>query len=125
MKAIYMPFQFKNGSTRSTTITERIVEQQILDVLTTSKYERVMIPQYGAAASNLLFDVLDDPVLADFKTEAMLDLQEYVDGAEIIDMRFQYGSDSGEWDYNTSLQITVIYRIPPSAAKGFTFTVSE
>lgn len=125
MKAIYVPFQFKNGSTRSTTITERIVEQQIINVLTTSKYERVMNPQYGAAVNSLLFDVLDEPVLAEFKTEAMLDLQEHVDRAEIIDMRFRYGSDSGEWDYNTSLEITVIYRIPPSAAKGFTFTVSE
>lgn len=125
MKSIYIPFQISNGSVRTTTLTERIIEQKILDVLTTSKYERVMNSQYGSDVYGLLFDIMDEAVMAEFKVEAMLDLQEHVDGAQIVDIQFRSGNSSGEWDYNTSLGITVTYRIPPNTMKGVTFTVSQ
>lgn len=125
MKSIAIPFRYVNGSTYGLTDPSLIVEQKILDVLLTSRRERVMNPRYGADVYSLLYEMMDDNILADFKVETMLELRNNVDGAEIVDIQFAANNLLGDSEYNTTLQVTVLYRIPPGSIKTVTFSVSE
>lgn len=124
MRSIALPFRITNGRIATLTDPYKIVEQKILDVLLTSNNERVMNPRYGSAVYALLYEIMDDNVLADFKTEALMDLRENVDGAEIADIKFSSTNLLGDSEYNTTLEITVFYRIPPTMTRSMTFSVN-
>jgi len=108
MKAISIPFRFENGSVASTEDNSTIAKQRIIDVLATSKYERVMRPEYGAGISSLLFEPLDPLLLSDYKVDALADLNENVSNAKILDMSFQ---TSGDFVYNTNEESTLVARV--------------
>lgn len=124
MKSIALPFRIVSGRVATISDQYRIVEQKILDVLLTSNNERVMNPRYGSSVYALLYEVMDANVLADFKVEAMMDLRENVDGAEIVDIKFSSSNLFGDSEYNTTLEITVFYRIPPTMTRSVTFSVA-
>lgn len=129
MKAIKLPVSFNGGRLETTTDINQIIKQKIIDVLVTSKQERVMLPEYGGNAYSLLFEMMDPTIFADFKTDAIQELSRHVAGAQIMDITLA-GGDARQTtiqnaDYDTSVNITVYYRIPPQRATSVTFTVSE
>jgi phage baseplate assembly protein W len=125
MTSIALPFRIVNGRVLTATDPSKVVEQKILDVLLTSNNERVMNPRYGSDLYSMLFEIMDSNVLADFKVETMMDLREHVDSAEIVDIQFQETNLLGSSEYNTTLQVTVVYRIPPGNTNSVTFSVSS
>lgn len=125
MKSIKLPVTFKNGALVSTTDLNQIFKQKIIDVLVTSKQERVMLPEYGAGTYSLLYEMLDPMVFADFKTDALQELTQHVTGVDIVDLRMSSGESFRQDPDSTTLSITVLYRIPPHQVTSTTFTVSE
>lgn len=56
MRTLKVPFQIdSNGSLAVVATTREIVEQQIVDLLMTNRYERTMRPDYGADMTGFLF----------------------------------------------------------------------
>lgn len=129
MKSISIPFRFESsakipasssakGTTASTTDNDSIARQKIADVLATRKYERVMRPEYGGAISDLLFEPLDPLVFADYRIDALADINQNISNAYIRDIQIgqpdviQYnGTD------DSTLNVRVVYDV---AGKGTT-----
>lgn len=124
MRSIALPFRITNGRVATLTDQFDIIEQKILDVMLTSNRERVMNPRYGSSVYALLYEVMDENVLADFKTETLMDLREHVDGVDIVDIKFLSSNLYGDSEYNTTLEVSVYYRIPPALSRTLTFSVS-
>ncbi len=126
MKAISIPFRFENGSVSSTEDNGIIAKQRIIDVLATSKYERVMRPEYGAGVSSLLFEPLDPLILADYKVDALAEINDNVSNARVLDISFRASSDLV---YNTNddstLVARVIYEVAGIGLTTLTFTVDS
>lgn len=125
MRSIKLPLSYQNGRLTTTSDLNQIIRQKIIDVLVTSKQERVMIPEYGASTYSLVFDMLDPLVLQDFKVDALQELAAHVTGAQIIDLKITSSGGFNTDDMNTTLSITVYYRIPPNQVTSMTFTVSD
>ena len=127
MRSLKLPFSITaNGSTTSTSNVDTIVKQKVIDILTTSKRERVMEPNYGAGVYRFIYEMLDPLVFADFKVDALQELNENLSGAQVIDLVISTENDAlAVTEYNTTATVTVYYRIPPLQATTMTFSVSE
>jgi len=125
MKAIYMPFQFKNGKVATVGDFDAIVKQQILDVLTVSREERVMHPDYGVGAYAMLYELIDPLIWEDFKEVAMREISDHVRGVTIRDIVIS-NNDQSQMSYaQTSVSISVFYEILPSQKSSVTLSVSD
>jgi phage baseplate assembly protein W len=111
------PFSLEGGRIQVTTDQTKQVEQKIIDVLTTSPYERVALPAYGGDLNALLFEDMDELSYADFKTDAALEISRSITGVTIVDI-------FTELNGNEHATITVRYRLPLSGASEFTFRVA-
>lgn len=121
MPSIRVPFSIAaSGKVESTTTNEKIIEQQIIDVLSTSEFERVMRPLYGASAVNLLFEPLDELVFSEFKVDALEKLNRNVSGAAVVDMAVEPLEIAGD----TVLSITAKYSMRTGSIKTFSFQVT-
>ena len=117
MSSLIAPFQIVGGRVASTSDVNRIVEQKIINVLTTAKLERVGLPEYGAGVQHLLFEDIDELVMVDFKTDAATELSDSISGLQLVDIGITQKDD-------TTADITVIYRTPLSPARSTTFSVT-
>lgn len=84
-----------------------------------------MIPEYGANVYSLLYEMLDPMVFADFKTDAIQELSQHVTGVEIVDLSISSEDSLRQEEFNTTLSVSVKYRVPPHQLTSMTFTVSE
>lgn len=125
MKSLRMPISFTNGRISTLSDVQSIVKQKIIDVLVTANRERVMNPNYGAGAYTLLYDTLDPLVFADFKQEALSDINRNVSNAQILDIIVNTKDSLYVGETNTTLEINVVYQIPPHQQSVMTFEVSE
>ena len=125
MKAIYMPFQFKNGKVATVGDFDSIIKQQILDVLTVSRQERVMRPDYGVGAYGMLYELIDPLVWEDFKEVAMREISDNVRGVTIRDIVISDNDQSQMSNTQTSISISVFYEILPSQKSSVTLSVSD
>jgi len=129
LRAIKLPVSFSNGRLETTTDINQIIRQKIIDVLVTSKMERVMRPTYGGDSYSLIYEIMDPAVFADFKVDAIQELTRNVSGIQVLDISMVSGNDLSSTIQNdsndTTLSMTVYYRIPPQRASSVTFTVSE
>lgn len=126
MPSIYTPFRIdSSGRVAKTNTPERIVEQQIIDVLTTSKFERVMRPTYGAGATQLLYEPIDDLVYGEFKTDALMELNKQLSTASITNLIIQ-PSDTPFIDEDPSvvIEIKVQYSMALSNSRVFSFKIT-
>lgn len=114
--AISAPFRLQGGSIAHTHLLSDQVENKILNVLVTNKYERPMLAQYGAGVQQLLFDSVEDLELSDWKIDAAAAISKAVSGVQIIDITVQVTDD-------TEATITVYYRTPLASARALTFTL--
>lgn len=120
MKSIAVPFRFSGGRVAVTRNYDKIIRQKIVDVLTTSPPERMGLPNYGASLYELLFEPIDELVESDFKTDAIIELQDRVSGVTIHDLYIRQNEF-----YESTAEITVYYSLPLSPAQTLTFTVTS
>lgn len=116
MRSLAVPFNIVGGSVADTTDFDLIIEQKIINVLVTGKFERTMLPDYGGDVQALLFDAIDELVEVDFKTDAEQELTSNVSGISIIDISVEETNQS-------EARITVYYRTPLSPARSTVFTL--
>lgn len=121
MRSISIPFQFVNGKVGETTNDDKIARQRIIDVLATDKYERVNRPEYGADIRSLLFEPLDPLIFADYRVDAIRDINDYVSNAKITDLQIREGGTSYE---DSTLVVRVIYRTAATGTSTFVATIS-
>lgn len=125
MSAIKTPFQIApSGRVASVLDQNTIARQQILDTLTTSKFERTMRAGYGAGANELMYEPVDALIFSEFKVDAMMELSKRVSVAQVLDVRVAplvtpYFGD-GE---NTSLEISVYYKTNAPGVQSLTFNI--
>jgi hypothetical protein len=125
MKAIKIPFQFNGGRVSTTTSESIIAEQKIVDVLTTSNFERVMNHQYGAGINNLLFEPIDELVVLDFKTDAIAEIRSNVSRVNVMDIRMSPSNSVAAYGSpETTMGVTVVYRLPLGSAQIVKFNVA-
>lgn len=125
MKAIYLPFQFKNGKVATVGDFDAIIKQQILDVLTVSRQERVMRPDYGVGAYGMLYELIDPLVWEDFKEVAMREISDNVRGVTIRDIVISNDDQSQMSNTQAAVSISVFYEILPSQKSSVTLSVSD
>lgn len=122
MKAIKIPFSFENGRIAQTTDRYRIEEQKIVNVLVTSKFERVFRPGYGAGATTLIYELNDALTFLDFKTEAMFEVAENVSTSTVLDM--QGRTDGYLENEETVMLIDVVYQVPLGTVETTTIQIA-
>lgn len=125
MRSLYTPVAFTNGRISTTSDINQIIKQKIIDVLVTSNFERVMRHTYGAGMYEMLYEPINPLVFADFRVDAIQTLNKNVTGAQILDIGIVADNSLSGGDYNTTLKISVKYRIPPLQATTMTFAISE
>lgn len=128
MKTISIPFNFTSdtGAVNTTDSPNGIMEQHILDILTTGTGERVMIPRYGASIKSLLFEELDPLIFAEYRMDAIQELNDYLTFGKVTDMSITVpNSDFYGDDYNTTLKVSVQYVVPPFDTSVVTFSINN
>lgn len=126
MPSIYTPFRIDiSGKVAKTSTPERIVEQQIIDVLTTSKFERVMKPTYGAGATQLLYEPVDDLVYGEFKTDALMELNKQLSMATVTNLLVQPAETPYvDEDPSIVIEIKIQYSMALSNNRVFSFKIA-
>jgi phage baseplate assembly protein W len=126
MTAISIPFRIaENGRVASTTDLEEAIKQRIIDVLVTTKGERVMRPIYGASSSDLLFEPMDDLLHGEFKVDALNELNLNVSGVTIQNLFVEPATPYLTDDFLTTLNVSVQYKIGLSNSSLFSFTIGD
>jgi phage baseplate assembly protein W len=120
MTSMVAPFQIRNGRVLSTKDPSRVASNKIVNVLTTNRGERVGAPTYGASTSSVLFANVDELELADFKVDAIQELQGRISNVEILNVSIAPDPLEGE----TYVKINVVYRIPLSSPQVVSFRVA-
>lgn len=128
MKAISVPFRFTSDTKAVATTNDvrHIVEQSIIDILTTGAGERVMNAKYGAGLRNLLFEEMDPLVFAEYKIDAIQDLNEYLTMGKVVDMNIRM-PDQTLYTENTdtTIIVSVKYVVPPYGSSVVTFNLGN
>ena len=128
MKSISVPFRFTSdsGAVATSSSLAAVVEQNIIDILTTSPGERVMNPKYGAGLKNLLFEEMDELVFAEYRNDAIQELNEYLTTGKVVDLSIIVPQNNfyGE-DTDTTITVSVKYVVPPYGASVVTFNIAN
>ena len=113
--SISVPFTFSGGSLQTTDDPHTIARQEILDVIMTNKYERVMLPYYGAATRRLLFQSLDALMVADYEEETLDILNRHLSNSRAMSLTVTDTSPDGSWsgpgDPEATMYVNVQYRL--------------
>lgn len=129
MTTIKIPFEivpndpskglYGSGAVVKTSDPMRMAEQQILDVLTTSHGERVMLPGYGANLRELMFEPVDDLLYHEYEVDASQELSRNIRIANIRNIRIK-GSSNPFDPENSTVTASVIYAVPPFGVSAAT-----
>lgn len=111
--SLLTPFQIVGGRIGSTTDTNTQIEQKIVTTLTTDRLERVGIPDFGAGVNQLLFEPIDALLQADFKVDALSEMNTRVSGVVVKDLLVTSVDE-------TSATINVLYQLPLGATRSVT-----
>lgn len=126
MKTISIPFSFgADGRVAETSDVEEAAKQRIVDVLVTSKGERVMRPIYGAGAQDLLFEPVDDLLYSEFRIDALNEINSNVSGVAVQNLSVSPATPFSSDDFMTTLDVSVQYRIGLNNSSFFSFTVGD
>lgn len=127
MQTISVPFSINSsGGVASVTTTRKAIEQQILDILTTSSFERVMNPEYGGNVKSLLFEEQDPLVFAEFQMDSLSILNSALTLGKVTSVDVSMPNDVFYGDPNeSSVYISVTYIVPPYGTSTVTFTANS
>lgn len=126
MKTITIPFSFTGGGVGETTDVLRATEQKIVDVLTTRTGERAINTNYGVGIQGLLYEVMNPLVFDDFKSEALVKINEELDSGRVLDMSITY-PDSPEMAFaeDSVVSISISYSVPLYGTRSLLFNVTS
>ena len=112
MKSIKVPFKFEEGFVPTTSNVDNIVKQQIVNYFMTNIGERVMNAEYGGSLPNLVFEINDPLVFADYKVDALSEINSYLSFGKVLDFGFvdSTGDLSAE---NNVVTVVVRYSVAP------------
>lgn len=126
MASIRVPFQFESGRVLTTSSPTTVAEQKIIDVLTTSNYERVMRHNYGAGINKLLFEPIDSLNIADFSVDAQQEMSENITRVSILDIKISDEEATASFgNPDTTLGVTVMYKIPLGSPQVLSFKIES
>ena len=128
MKSIVVQFSFTSdtGAVSTTSFLNTIIEQQILDILITNPGERVMNARYGAGLNSLLFEEMDPLVFAEYRVDAMQELNEFLTVGKVVDMNITMPDNNFSFDETEStITVSVRYSVPPFGSSVVTFNLSN
>lgn len=117
MRTLKLPFQIdSNGSLAIASTTREIVEQQIVDLLMTNRFERTMRPEYGADVAGFLFSPVAELALNIKAGEVRALLQRQVVLADILNVTMSPAPGTV-----STVRLDVVYSIRPNT-EVFTLT---
>jgi len=94
VKTIRVPFKFEEGAVLQTQNVDTIVKQQIINYFVTNSGERIMNATYGGGIPSLGFEINDPLVFADYKVDALADVNTYLSFGKVLDFGFVDSTDS-------------------------------
>jgi phage baseplate assembly protein W len=86
MKSINIPFSFSNGGVSESSDIAIITQNKIVDVLITNSAERAINTSYGVGIQSLLYESIDSLLFDDFKSEALVKINEVLDTGSVLDI---------------------------------------
>ena len=126
MSSIKVPFSIApSGKVATVNAVDKIVEQQIINVLTTSVFERVMRPNYGAGVRNLLFEPVDDLLYGEFKVDALQKVNRSISTGVVTDLIIK-ASDAPyvSEEESTTLKVTARYSLRVGSTQTVSFQIA-
>ena len=128
MKSIAIPFSFTSDTGAVSTVSDidSVMKQNIMDIITTSPGERVMLFGYGAGIRNLLFEEPDQLVYDEYRMDIINDLNSKLPFGKVIDVQIGVPSDSLYVESTaTTISIAIKYVIPPFDTSTMTFNINN
>jgi hypothetical protein len=110
------PFSVDGGRVKVTTDQTTQIEQKIVNVLVTNTLERVGHPDYGGNLGAAVFESIDTLEFEDYKLDLGTEVSNSVTGVRIIDITWTV--------VDSYIHISVVYRLPLSTTKQFTFRLA-
>jgi len=112
MRSIRIPFSFEEGSVSATTNVDTIVQQEIINYFMTMGGERVMAQQYGGNLPKLSFEINDPLVLADYKLDAISDVNSNLSFGKVLDIAVVDNENTTFYEENVAT-VLVRYAVAP------------
>lgn len=126
MKVIKIPFSFTDGGVAETTDILKATEQKIIDNLTTRTGERAINTNYGLGIQNLLYEMVNPLVFDDFKTDAIIRLNNELDSGKVLDMSISYpNSPEMAFVEDSVISVNIVYSMPMNGTRTLTFNVTS
>ncbi|NDB56982.1 hypothetical protein EB001_00790 [bacterium] len=124
MKSIRIPFSFEEGSVSSTTNVDTIVGQEVVNYFMTINGERIMNQQYGGNLPKLSFEINDPLVLADYKLDAISDVNSNLSFGKVLDIAVLDSENTTFYEENVATVI-VRYAVTPRTVSTVKLTVTN
>jgi phage baseplate assembly protein W len=91
----------------STFSTQEQIRYNIVNLVLTSKGERVENPNFGTSVRSQLFQQIDTSTFNNLEASLINDIQRYIPNVRVTNVQF---SQTGEYNDNT-LVVTIVYQI--------------
>ena len=126
MKSINIPFSFKDGGVSESSDVDTSTKNKIIDVLVTNKFERAINAGYGVGISSLLYESVDTLIFDDFKSEALVKINETLDSGTVLDIIIsQEDLIQTAFTEDSTILVTVVYSLfTTNSVSTFTFDVN-
>jgi len=124
MKSIRIPFSFEEGSVSSTTNVDTIVGQEVVNYFMTINGERIMNQQYGGNLPKLSFEINDPLVLADYKLDAISDVNSNLSFGKVLDIAVLDSENTTFYEENVAT-VLVRYAVTPRTVSTVKLTVTN
>lgn len=124
MKTINVPFRFDEGEVTTTSSVDNIVKQEIVNYFMTNTDERVMNATYGGNLQRLAFEINDPLVIADYKVDALPDINSKLSFGKVLDVSVAETTDDTYYNSNTAT-ITIRYAVAPRTISTVKLVVNE
>jgi phage baseplate assembly protein W len=112
MKAIAVPFSFFDGKVQTISDIEKLVKQEIIDFFSTSAGQRIRHYRYGGNIQALAFELLDKLALADYKVDALTEVNRHLTRGKVIDIAVTPSNDlPGGFDEENTLVLSIKFAV--------------
>lgn len=121
MSILKLPINIdSSGKLATVARLDEVVKQKVLDYLSTSLFDRPMLPMYGANTNVLLYENFDPLLFEEYKMEALQGLQRNIAGAQITNLII---NGPNTLTNDSTIKITVEYQIPTFGKRQATIDV--
>ena len=124
MRSIKIPFSFEEGSVSNTNNVDTIVSQEIVNYFMTISGERIMNAAYGGNLPQLSFEINDPLVLADYKLDAIGDVNLQLSFGKVLDM-LVLDTQNGAFDEENVANVLVRYAVSPRTISTVKLTITN